>query len=254
VTTGDRQYTRDADYRFDDLVGAEASHFWFHARRDLVTWALDRYFPGCQRLLEVGCGAGFVLETLARRALPILAACDASAEALSRARQRARRALLFRADVRRLPVRGGFDAIMALDVIEHVFEDRDALREMLAALRPGGGLLLTVPQHRWLWSAVDEFSHHCRRYDRKDLIAKAREAGFDLVRCTSFFLATLPFALASRRSRRDVPFDPSAELRIPKALNLMFAGLLKPESWLVKAGVPLPAGSSLLLVARRPVA
>jgi SAM-dependent methyltransferase len=252
--SADRSYARDAEYRFDDLVAAERWHFWFRARRDLVLWALDRYLPGTQRLLEVGCGAGFVLEGFERRGcLLTLAACDASLDAIGYARRRARQALLFQADVRRLPVRAGFDAIAALDVIEHVHEDTDALREMFNVLRPGGGLLLTVPQHRWLWSQVDEFSHHCRRYDRTDLLSKAHAAGFEVIRCTSYFLATLPFAVASRRRTQDeATFDPAAELRMSKALSAAFGMLLKPESWLLKAGVPLPVGSSLLLVARRP--
>src|SRR5262249_47808562 len=100
---------------------------------------------------------------------------------------------------------------------------------------------------------VDEFSHHCRRYERTDLLAKVRAAGLDLVRCTSYFMATLPFAIASRRRHRnEAKFDSSAELRMPKSLNTALWLSLRPESWLVKAGISVPVGSSLMLLARRP--
>jgi SAM-dependent methyltransferase len=254
VTAANRTVDGDADYQFDALIAAEKRHFWFRARREAVVWALDKYLPRTERLLEVGCGTGFVLEEIRRRhANAMLAACDASFDAIRLARRRLRDVHLFRADVGHLPIRGGFDAIAALDVIEHVDRDVDSLREMFDALRPGGGLLVTVPQHRWLWSRVDEFSHHRRRYDRRELLAKTRAAGFHVLRCTSYFMATLPFAFVSRRRASRLEwFDPVAELRMPKILNTAFALALQPEWWLIRAGCSLPAGSSLLLVARRP--
>jgi SAM-dependent methyltransferase len=246
--------TRDADYKFPELVDAEGWHFWFRARRDLVLWALDSYLPDAGRMLEVGCGAGFMLgEIQGRHSGRRLAACDASLEALRLARVRVPVAHLFQADARRLPVAGRFDAVAALDVIEHITEDTDALAEMFRVLTPGGGLLLTVPQHRWLWGRIDEFSCHRRRYQREELIDKARATGFEVLRCTSYFMATLPFMVVSRLLEdREQPVEPTAELRLPKLLNAVFNALLVPETWAVKAGVSLPVGSSLMLIARRP--
>jgi SAM-dependent methyltransferase len=248
---------RDAEYRFDDLIAAEQFHFWFRARRRLVLWALDRYAPETHNLLEIGCGTGFVLQSLRQRNPQMhLAACDASSQALAHAQRRLSRVHFFRADVARLPVMPVFDTITALDVIEHVADDERALAEMFGSLRPGGRLVLTVPQHQWLWSKVDEFSCHKRRYGRDDLTAKVQAAGFEILRSTSFFTATLPFAVVARRrsacgGRR---FDPSAELRISRTISTALTLLLMPEWWLVRAGLSMPAGSSLLLVAKRPLA
>ncbi len=69
-----------------------------------------------------------------------------------------------------IPYKAEFDVIGAFDVIEHIEEDTAALTQMYQALKPGGGLLITVPQHRFLWSAVDEMSYHKRRYHRNELI------------------------------------------------------------------------------------
>jgi SAM-dependent methyltransferase len=245
----------DAEYLLADLAAAESWHFWFQARRKLALWALRAHFPQVRTLLEVGCGTGFVLSEL-RRSLPSdvsLAGCDIRFDAVAAARHRLREVMLFQGDVLRLPLRLQFDAIAALDVIEHLDDDRKALSEIFNALKPGGGLLVTVPQHPWLWSAVDEFSRHRRRYRRRDLLEKARAAGFEVLRCTSFFSSTVPLIVISRFRRRGQAFDAAAELRIPRPLNAVAAALLQPEWLLIRAGVSLPIGSSLVVVARRPL-
>jgi SAM-dependent methyltransferase len=242
----------DADYLLDDIVAAEPWHFWFRARRRLVLWALRWYFPRLRSLLDVGCGTGFVLDGL-RRAFPdlMLAGCDVRLDVVCRARQRLHNVRLFQGDVLRLPVRPHLDAITALDVIEHLDDDEEALAEMFRALNPGGGLLITVPQHQWLWSVVDEFSRHRRRYSRADVLAKMQAAGFRVLRCTSFFSSILPL-LALRRFQTRGQFDAAAELRMPRTLNAAVAMLLQPEWLLIRTGVSLPMGGSLLIVAERP--
>jgi SAM-dependent methyltransferase len=245
--------SQDADYLFDDLVDAEASHFWFRARRRLVLWAIQSYFPRPGSLLDVGCGTGFMLGEL-RGASPdvTLAGCDVRLEAVRHARRQLQDVYLIQGDVLRLPLRRQFDVITALDVIEHLDSDQGALAEMFNALKPGGGLLVTVPQHQRLWSEVDEFSCHRRRYSRADLLAKMSIAGFEVLRCTSFFFSTLPLVALHRLRATRRAFDPAAELRISPLINRTAAALLQPEWMLIRAGVNLPIGGSLMVVARRP--
>ena len=157
-------HKRDADYLDADIQAAEASHFWFHARRRHVRWVLDRYFSEARLVLDVGCGTGFVLEGLQRGDRSrVLAGCDARIETLAMARRTLPGVLLFAADVEALPVRAQFDVVTALDILEHVDEDVRALAALRDVIKPGGGLILTVPQHPWLWSEVDDFSRHRRR-------------------------------------------------------------------------------------------
>jgi SAM-dependent methyltransferase len=244
----------DADYLLDDLVAAESWHFWFRARRQLVIWALRAYFPQRRTMLDVGCGTGFLLDGLrTSSADTALAGCDLLFEGLRRARQRLDGMPVFQADVGRLPVRRPFDAITALDVIEHVDDDEAALRELFRGLTPGGGLVITVPQHQWLWSEVDEFSRHRRRYSRTDMLSKLRAAGFEVLRCTSFFATTLPLMAVRLFRPQGDAFDPAAELRIPRLWSAVAGAMLRPEWLLIRAGLSLPIGGSLLVVARRPL-
>ena len=239
---------------FPELAELEARNFWFRARNRLIVWALGRFFPGAKRFLEAGCGTGFVLSGLAA-AFPALelTGSEVAAEGLGLAAGRAPRAQLIQMDARRIPFREEFDVAGAFDVIEHIEDDGAVLRALRDALVPGGGLLLTVPQHPFLWSEYDARARHVRRYRAGELRGKALEAGFEIVKMTSFVTLVLPLMIVSRLMQRSpgADYDPLAELRIAAWLNWTLEKALGAERLLIEAGLGLPAGGSLLLVARR---
>jgi SAM-dependent methyltransferase len=245
----------DAEYRFDELCAAETWHFWFRSRTRLIVWALSRYFPNARRILDMGCGTGLVLSGL-RDAFPEaeLTGTDSILRALSFAGSRLSGVGLFQMDARQIPFEEEFDVIGAFDVLEHITEDERVLSEMFRATRPGGGVLLTVPQHAFLWSSLDEFSHHRRRYTRRDLASKARTAGFEVLRTTSFVSLLLPLLIVSRlfQARHAHEVDTLAEHRVGPLANAGLGGVLTLERALIRLGISFPLGGSLLLVARRP--
>ena len=246
----------DADYIVDQLAAAEPWHFWFQSRRRLVLATIRRFYPKARRVLDVGCGTGFVLSGIRDQDPSILlSGCEVDADMLRTARRRMPDANLFEATAEGLPYVEEFDVIMALDVLEHIDRDEEALRSMLQALKPGGGLIVTVPQHPALWSAVDDFSHHRRRYTRGELRDKLRRAGFRVRRFTSMFAVTLPLQVGSRLvKRRRAEFDPAAELRLSRPVNALLTVAMRVESGVISAGLSLPIGGSLLAVAERPLA
>jgi SAM-dependent methyltransferase len=239
---------------FGLLARVEAGSFWFRARNELIAWALATYFPDVESFLEVGCGTGFVLEGLRAR-FPHLALSGGElfVSGLEVARSRAPDASLYRLDARRLPFTEEFDVVGSFDVLEHIEDDRAVLREIHRALRPGGGVLITVPQHEWLWSPADTGAEHVRRYTRADLVGKLHDAGFTMLRLTSFVSLLLPFMTISRLHARWRPasYDLEAELRTPPLLDAAFERVMGVERTLIRRGLSLPAGGSLLAVARR---
>jgi ubiquinone/menaquinone biosynthesis C-methylase UbiE len=247
---------RDAAYLFDAIVEAEQRHFWFRARNDLIAWAIRSHFPAARTVLDLGCGTGGVAAHL-RQALPgtEVTASDLLEAGLSRAQRRLDGVRLVQMDARSLPFDEEFDVIGAFDMLEHIDEDEAVMGQMFRAVRPGGGVVVTVPQHRFLWSAIDEFSHHKRRYRRPELTGRLERAGFRVLRTTSFVSMLLPALLLSRGmelgSRK--PLDPLSEYRVPGALNAIMSGVMAAERSLIRAGVSFPAGGSLLAVAVRPV-
>lgn len=240
---------------FRGLEQIEETNFWFVNRARLLVALLKEHFPAAESVLEVGCGTGSVLLAL-RRAIPTLrlAGSELHAPGLEIARKRLDDVLLLQMDARKIPARSEFDVIGAFDVLEHIAEDDVVLEQIHAALRPGGGLLVSVPQHPWLWSQSDDAAHHVRRYCRGELERKLAKtsSGFRILRSTSFNSLLLPLMMASRLVLRRKPqADPLAELRVSGWLNWALSCLLRLEVELTKCGLNWPFGGSRVIVAQR---
>lgn len=220
-------------------------YWWYRARALLLEVALRDYLGTPQRMLDVGSADGPSVSWM--RGNHWRTAIDVDPRGLKPGEGVCASAMA-------LPFPDEtFDVVGAFDVIEHIDEDELALASIRDAARPGGGVILTVPQHRWLWSAHDEYGHHKRRYTRRELKAKLGRAGLELLRATSFVSIPLPAMYLSRlRNRGPVEsFDPAAEFRIPRALNAALERILGLELALIRRGISLPAGGTLLAIARR---
>jgi SAM-dependent methyltransferase len=239
---------------FDQLYVLEEANFWFRARNRLILWALNTYCPPFESFLEIGCGTGYVLAAV-EKAFPDtrLSGSEVYSVGLSYAVQRGSRCSFLQMDARKIPFRAEFDVIGVFDVLEHIDDDETALREMHKALKPGGFALITVPQHKFLWSHLDDYSKHVRRYSRTGLREMADRCGFTVVRMTSFVSVLLPLlALSRARVPADCSsFDPVRELRISGWKNRILESLLTAEQQLIRLGFDFPAGGSLLMVAKK---
>jgi SAM-dependent methyltransferase len=242
-----------SDY-FAKLADLEVENFWFRSRNRLIVWALTHYFPNVKTFFEIGCGTGFVLSGI-RQEFPelILYGSDLFLNGLAFAEQRVPDASFFQLDARLIPFECEFDVIGAFDMLEHIHEDVNVLHQMFQATRPGGGVILTVPQHPFLWSALDDYSFHKRRYTRKELVQKVQCAGFEVIRLTSFVSFLLPAMLLSRIKIGRSPESslPEIEFNISRSLNSIFERVLGIERTLIKHGFSFPAGGSLLLIGSR---
>jgi SAM-dependent methyltransferase len=251
LASGDAAFVEDA---FELLPSIEQSSFWFRSRNDLIAWTVRKYFPRAETLFEVGCGTGFVLAGLRRRFPQIkLVGAELFSSGLAVARKRLPDTTLYQMDARRIPFEKEFDVVCAFDVLEHVHEDGQVIAQLFQAVSPGGGVVLTVPQHPRLWSAVDDFSRHQRRYTRRELIRKLEDTGFAVTRTTSFVTLLLPALAASRLIHRgDHDFDPETEYGLPARLDLALERVMGLERRLIERGMSFRIGGSLLAIAMRP--
>jgi SAM-dependent methyltransferase len=240
---------------FARLAKIEESNFWFRARNELIQWALRNYFPDAKSFFEVGCGTGFVLAGIHEKFPRMrLAGSEIFADGLAIAKARLPNVQLYQMDARRIPFEREFDVVGAFDVLEHIIEDKNVLVQMFNAAQPGGGLLATVPQHPFLWSASDKYAMHQRRYNRAELRAKVESAGFQIERITSFNSLLLPLMIWSRMLRkRNQDLQPWREFEISPALNKSLESILKLERIVITKGASFPAGGSLLLIGRKPL-
>jgi len=240
--------------RYPVLARFESGNFWFRSRNKLILWILKRYFPEMKTFFEIGCGTGFVISGVASAFPDVsLSASEIDSAGLPFVRQKVERAEIFQMDARHIPFRDQFDVIGAFDVIEHIKEDEEVLNQIYSACKPGGGVIITVPQHPFLWSEVDVFSRHKRRYTKNELVGKIQRAGFEIVDTTSFVSFLLPLMFMSRlkpQSKKE-DFDPMRELSLPRFLNRMFCWIMDFERILIRAGLRFPAGGSLLCVGKK---
>ncbi len=237
---------------YRELARLEARHFWFFSRIRLILWILKRRFPTARHIFEIGCGTGFVLSAI-QKSLPSItvSGCDLFREGLNWARNRVPQAKFFRMDARKLYFEEEFDVVGAFDILEHVGDDHAALMEMNKALRRGGGLLISVPQHPLFWTAADEAARHVRRYRAAELRTKVQRAGFRVLDTVSFVSLLLPVLAAARLKnsvlRKNYSFE--GELRLDPVLNAAFQKIMDVEFRLTRLGMRLPFGGSVFLAA-----
>jgi len=239
---------------FEWLARLEADNFWFQSRNRLIIWAIQHYFPKSNNFFEIGCGTGFVLSAIEKE-FPsyTLYGSEISSSGLPFAKKRLKSAYLFQLDARQIPFKDEFNIIGAFDMLEHIAEDELVLTQIYKALSVGGGIILTVPQHPFLWSKWDEMSCHKRRYTRPDLLNKVQDAGFKVLRITSFVTLLLPVLVVSRlrwrlRHHSGRRSGDLKDLNLTPLLNTFFQKVCDIEGSILKKGLSFPAGGSLLCV------
>jgi SAM-dependent methyltransferase len=153
---------------------------------------------------DVGCSSGYLLEEL-RVAFPMaeLLGIDLVRDGLINAHGLVPDARLLRADAGALPLPdAALDVVTCANVLEHVDDDVGVLRELRRVLRPQGAAVLVVPRGPELFDYFDEHLGHTRRYACGELAAKARRAGFDLLRSTALGGVVYPAFWAQKKINR----------------------------------------------------
>lgn len=239
---------------YERIAEIEREHWWYEVRRVIIARLLEPLLPpsGLRRVLSVGCGTGAELTFLSRYG--VVTGVDPSEAAIRFCRAQGLGAEVFQASVEKLPFADDtFDIAFALDVLEHVRDDRRALGELYRVLRPGRIAVIAVPAFPVLWSKADERAHHIRRYQKHELREKIERAGFAVLRLTYFnTLLFFPIAAAKLVSRvREPNFLLGAEVDLPPPwLNRLLGAVFAVESHLVPV-LNLPFGISLLAIVRK---
>ena len=239
---------------FDRMAELDRTHWWFTARRRILSAAIRRVVrpPTEARILELGCGTGHNLAMLA--AFGRVEASELDDHARMLATERLGRAIEQAAlpDLARFPA-DSYDMIALLDVLEHVVDDKGSLAAILTRLKPGGALLLTVPANPWMWSAHDVAHHHHRRYRKRDIATLARAAGYEVDLLSPFNTMLFPLIAAVRVVNKVRSHDSADDALPSKPVNATLDRLFGAEAGLI-GRLPFPFGVSLVAVLRRPAA
>lgn len=165
-----------------------------------------RHVPPCA-VMEIGCGAGMLLQELAARNFHC-SALESSPEArelIHRLAEKSGRTIDVH-DATDPSWTERFPLVMAFEVLEHIEDDLVALNQWASWLTPNGTLLMSVPAHPGLWSAADEWAGHYRRYRKSDLVRVVTAAGLKIehMECLGFPLGNLTERMQARGIRRQL--------------------------------------------------
>jgi SAM-dependent methyltransferase len=265
---------RDEEYDscgFELLRRMQTDHFWYRGRHRFLLCGLHRQL--CRlgrdfkslRLVDLGGGCGGWINYLLKHQAETpeeLALADSSLSALRLAREVLPESIpVYQVDLLRLEWNQRWDIAFLLDVLEHIPDDRAALREIGEALAPGGLLFVTTPALKSFWTWNDDVAKHQRRYCKADFRALAVSCGLDLLDVRYFMFFLSPLLLAQRMLTRPPAAAESLEElyelmqsthRVPPAIiNAMLAAVFACETPLGHR-IPFPWGTSVLAIFRRP--
>lgn len=234
-----------AEYK--EMSEREDSYWWHTGRMNIINKQLEKLSQGKKKLkiLNIGCGTGGTITTLEKYGE--VTNIDISAEALKFLKMKGYTGKLIKDH--RLPFKDGeFDLVVALDVLEHINQDRLSLDEWRRTLKKKGKVIITVPAYEFLWSGHDTSLHHQRRYTRDRLHWDLKKSSYKELKNTymitfSFFLV-VGFRLLYKLSGKKMT-ENTSYVNIPPVINALFDRILRVEGTLLRF-VNLPFGTSVL--------
>jgi len=263
VTHRNKEYDPSS---FDMLLQMQKKHFWYRGRHRFLLAAVDRYTQlqsSPLSVVDLGGGVGGWVRYLARRRadrVQTLALVDSSITALMLAQNIfPASAQRYQVDLMNLGWETQWDCAFLLDVIEHMPEDTEAVRQAAKALKPGGYLFITAPALKQFWSYNDEVVNHLRRYNRDDYYDLAARTGLEICDARYFMFFLSPFYLLSRIKLRVANMSEEEKKKLvyeqhsipARPINSVLSAIFLAETP-VGHWTRFPWGTSILGVFRKP--
>ena len=236
---------------------AEATHFWFRGFREFVTPVISDLSAGRRdlRIIDCGCGTGHNLRLLSRFGRAVGFDLDEGGVRMTHAAG----AHVVRADAAHVPfASGAFDLATSFDVMQCLEPDAAVVREMARLVRPGGAVVVTMAALEILRGDHSVSWQEVRRYTPAMARELFTQAGLRVERVSFLFGTLFPLMLTIRLAQRALrPFRAhrhDTDISVPSApVNALLTALVTAEARAARY-VPLPVGSSLLVVGKKPVA
>jgi len=236
---------------YANLERVEREHWYYVGKRRIVRHWLQQSgaMHPRSKLLDCGAGTGAFAAEMQRELK--CCAMDDHQESLEILRQRLPQDAIIEGNCTDIPLAAdAFDAVTALDVLEHIPDDAKAAAELVRVLAPGGTLVVTVPAMMSLWSDWDVSLHHQRRYDKKSLLNLFAPLPVKIEHCSYINVVAMPLVWAARKARGlGLGASTRAEDRIPSGLinRTLLSSFVGPGC----SRIEFPFGVGLLLVARK---
>lgn len=224
-------------------------HWWWRSREEFLIRVIQGLcLPANPNILDLGCGDGLFFDRLAEFGGTI-EGLESDPSLVSRETAERYRIHIGPLDRTFGPIKR-YTLILMLDVLEHLQNPEESLKQAVELLEPGGRLVLTVPAFRCLWTNHDNMNHHYTRYTKRSLATVAKIANLRIDRCQYFFHWLVPLKLVVRLKERLIQSQPKPP-NIPSPIvnrTLLALSLLEQRLF---GNFSLPIGTSLLAVGKR---
>lgn len=239
-------------YLYQEIYDLQSKHWWFLSKRKIVLSLVDRYMNKnkINKILDAGCGCGLMLKDLQKYGQVF--GMDYSEDAIQFSKQ------LFQGEVKQgaLPnkvpyAKESFDIILALDVIEHIEEDAEAINSLRELLVEDGIVIITVPAYMFLWSSHDAVHEHKRRYTKKELEQKIKISGFNVIKSSYYNTLLFPPIFLARFINKILKIKEHSDAQMPnKFINEVLKGIFSVEKIILKH-FNMHFGVSIVMVVRK---
>ena len=229
---------------------ASENHFWFMVRDNLLKDISEKYFKKGDSVLDFGCNYGHstkLLQNLGYKAEGV----DVSEEAILYGKSIGISNIFLSNE--KTYTDGYFDAIMILDVLEHVEDDKKIFEYLTSVLKKDGIMVIMVPAFMFLWGVQDTASYHFRRYTLDGLVNLSKRVGnFEIIKKSYFnIILFFPIALVRLFTRFFISKPRDSDININNSfLNKLFFLIFDFERKILRY-FNMPFGVSILLVLRK---
>lgn len=233
---------------YQEMSDFEKKYWWHVGRRAIFFGLLNKYFSIARqkRILDFGCGTGGNYELLNKYGEVI--GVDNSQDALDHYCKKDQNLILMKTS--KIPLEDRFvDVVTAFDVLEHIENDNETVKEFYRVLKEGGKVFITVPAYNFLWSDHDEILGHYRRYGATDLKNKFEKEGFKMSKISYVVCLIFPLIFVYRIYRKVIKNKKkkTSYVLFPKFINDIFIIIMKIEAKFIRR-INLPFGCSVVAI------
>ncbi len=242
----------------DICFDLEDNSFWFRQRFQLIQYGIEKYPPQTP-FVDLGGGNGYITKKMMDLGIESIL-LEPSSKGAANAEIRGINCILHSEFNSSILKENSIPSVGLFDVIEHIENPRELIKNLYKALIPSGRVYITVPAYKFLWSREDVEAHHHTRYTLRRLRKLMQEEGFKVCWSTYFFaylifpifiLRSLPYRLKGYQRPANYQSSESHHIK-SRFLSRIFDTLFKIEMFFVKYSGGMPLGGSIFLVAEKP--
>ena len=241
---------KDFEKKYHDV---EIDHWWFKSRRKYLLDLLKDVPKDC-KVLDIGCSSGIFLKDLENLGFKPenLFGIDISEVAIKNCKSNG---ILncFVMDAQNITLTENFDIIIASDCLEHLQDDKKALKNWKSLLKIGGQMYVFVPAFMSLWSYHDQINMHHRRYTKAELKSKIEVENLVIQKASywNFFLFLPVYVFRKTTAVFQKNKTGESDISIGKTIvNRTLLQLIVFENKLLKI-MNFPFGVSTFCIAKR---